>query len=157
MKTGLAPHPEPRRPGAAPSLAPRPALRTGIATVCLSGTLEDKLAAAAHAGFDGVELFEPDLIASPLRPAQVRERLAELGLTLDLYQPFRDFEGVPEPDYARAEAKFRVMRELGAELLLVCSNVSPAAVDDDVRAAAQLRELAERGSAHGLRIAYEAL
>ena len=28
--------------------------RLGIATVCLSGTLEDKLAAAAAAGFAGV-------------------------------------------------------------------------------------------------------
>ena len=28
----------------------------------------EKLSAAAAAGFDGVELFEPDLIASPLSP-----------------------------------------------------------------------------------------
>ena len=49
-------------------------MRRSIATVCLSGTLEEKLEAAAAAGFDGVELFEPDLIASPLRPAEVRER-----------------------------------------------------------------------------------
>ena len=45
-------------------------MRRSIATVCLSGTLEEKLEAAAAAGFDGVELFEPDLIASPLRPAR---------------------------------------------------------------------------------------
>jgi 4-hydroxyphenylpyruvate dioxygenase len=108
-------------------------MRRAIATVCLSGTLEEKLCAAAAAGFDGVELFEPDLVASPLRPAQVRERLAELGLTLDLYQPFRDFEGVAAPDFARAEAKLALMRELGAELLLVCSSVAPDAVDDDAR------------------------
>ena len=43
--------------------------RTALATVCISGTLEDKLAAAAAAGFDGVEIFEPDLVASPLSPA----------------------------------------------------------------------------------------
>ena len=49
------------------------------------------------------------------------------------------------------------MEELGAELLLVCSNVSPDAIDDDALAAAQLRELAERAAARGLRIAYEAL
>ncbi len=132
-------------------------MRRSIATVCLSGTLEEKLEAAAQAGFDGIELFEPDLIASPLRPAQIRDRLAELQLTLDLYQPFRDFEAVPEPDFARAEAKFELMQELGAELLLVCSNVSPDAIDDDALAAAQLHELAERAAAHGLRIAYEAL
>jgi 4-hydroxyphenylpyruvate dioxygenase len=132
-------------------------MRSSIATVCLKGTLEEKLDAAAQAGFDGLELFEPDLIASPLRPAQIRQRLAELHLTLDLYQPFRDFESVPEPDFARAEAKFELMAELGAELLLVCSNVSPDAIDDDALAAAQLRALAERADARGLRIAYEAL
>jgi 3-dehydroshikimate dehydratase len=132
-------------------------MRRSIATVCLSGTLEEKLEAVAQAGFDGVELFEPDLIASPLKPAQIRERLAELHLTLDLYQPFRDFEAVPQPDFARAEAKFALMQELGAELVLVCSNVSPGAIDDDALAAAQLRELAERAAAHGLRVAYEAL
>jgi 4-hydroxyphenylpyruvate dioxygenase len=32
--------------------------RTSIATVCLSGTLEDRLAAAGAAGFDAVEIFE---------------------------------------------------------------------------------------------------
>jgi 4-hydroxyphenylpyruvate dioxygenase len=132
-------------------------VRRALATVCLSGTLEEKLSAAAEAGFDGVELFEADLVASPLRPAEVRERLAELGLTLELYQPFRDFEAMPEPDLARAEAKFALMQELGAELLLVCSNVSPRARDDDALAARQLHELAERAAAHGLRIAYEAL
>ena len=73
----------------------REPVRRSIATVCLSGTLEDKLAAAAAAGFDEVELFEPDLIASPLTPAQVRERVADLGLRIGLYQPFRDFEAVP--------------------------------------------------------------
>jgi len=39
--------------------------RTSIATVCLSGTLDDRLAAAAAAGFDAVEIFEkrPDRLA----------------------------------------------------------------------------------------------
>jgi 4-hydroxyphenylpyruvate dioxygenase len=128
-----------------------------IATVCLSGSLEQKLEAAAMAGFDGVELFEPDLLASPLPPEAVRERLGELGLTLDLYQPFRDFEGVPEPDFARAEAKLALMERLGADQLLVCSSVRPDASDDDALAAKQLRELAERAAARGMRIAYEAL
>ena len=39
-------------------------LHKGLATVCLSGTLEDKLTAAAAAGFDGVEIFENDLVTS---------------------------------------------------------------------------------------------
>ncbi|MFI0465673.1 bifunctional sugar phosphate isomerase/epimerase/4-hydroxyphenylpyruvate dioxygenase family protein [Saccharopolyspora sp. 5N102] len=135
--------------------------RRVIATVCLSGTLEDKLAAAAAAGFDGVEIFENDLIASAASPAEIRRRCADLGLTVDLYQPFRDFEAVP-PDVLRAnlrraERKFDVMEQLGADLVLVCSTVSPDAVDDDELAAEQLRLLAERAAARGMRVAYEAL
>ena len=45
-------------------------MRRSIATVCLSGTLEDKLEAAARAGFDAVELFENDLINAPIAPAR---------------------------------------------------------------------------------------
>jgi len=136
-------------------------VRRSIATVCLSGTLEEKLEAAARAGFDEVELFEPDLIASALSPERIRERAGELGLTIGLFQPFRDFEAVPEAvlheNLRRAEQKFAVMERLGADLMLVCSNVSPAAIDDDELAAAQLRTLAERAAEHGVRIAYEAL
>lgn len=136
-------------------------MRTAIATVCLSGTLEDKLAAAAHAGFDGIELFEPDLIGSRLSPAEVRRRAAELGLSIDLYQPFRDFEGVStgqlERNLRRAGAKFDVMEELGAETILVCSSVSADTINDDALAARQLRALADRAAARGIRVAYEAL
>jgi 4-hydroxyphenylpyruvate dioxygenase len=135
--------------------------RRGIATVCLSGTLEDKLAAAAAAGFDGVEIFENDLLASPWSPARVRRECAELGLSIDLYQPFRDFEAVPPDVLARnlrrAELKFDVMEQLGTDTILVCSSVSPDAVDDDGLAAQQLRTLAERAGERGLRVAYEAL
>jgi len=139
----------------------RTADRLGIATVCLSGTLEDKLHAAAAAGFHGVEIFENDLIVSPWSPAEIRERCADLGLRIDLYQPFRDFEGVP-PDVLRtnlrrAERKFDVMGQLGADTMLVCSSVSPETVDDDDLAAEQLHMLAERAGNRGIRIAYEAL
>ncbi|MCI2421716.1 TIM barrel protein [Saccharopolyspora sp. K220] len=138
-----------------------PDARRVIATVCLSGTLEDKLVAAAAAGFDGVEIFENDLIASAASPAEIRRHCVDLGLTIDLYQPFRDFEAVPpetlRANLRRAERKFDVMEQLGADLMLVCSTVSPDAVDDDELAAEQLRLLAERAAARGMRIAYEAL
>ncbi|MFJ6753114.1 TIM barrel protein [Streptomyces sp. NPDC091266] len=136
-------------------------MRKSIATVSLSGSLSEKLTAIAAAGFDGVEIFENDLIGSPLSPEEVRARAADLGLTIDLYQPFRDVEAVPEDVFAAnllcAERKFAVMERLGADLMLVCSSVSPQAADDDALAAAQLRRLAERAAAHGIRIAYEAL
>jgi 4-hydroxyphenylpyruvate dioxygenase len=136
-------------------------VRRSIATISLSGPLEEKLAAAARAGFDGVEIFEGDLITCRLPPADVRLRAADLGLAIMLYQPFRDFEAVPDAlfrqNLRRAERKFELMTSLGADMLLVCSNVSAAAIDDDGLAAGQLGQLAERGREHGIRIAYEAL
>jgi 4-hydroxyphenylpyruvate dioxygenase len=144
---------------AAPGRAQRP--RTAVATVCLSGTLEDKLAAAAAAGFDGVEIFEPDFVASPSSAAEIRRRCADLGLTIDLYQPFRDFDSTDPARRAanlrRAERKFDVMEALGTDLILVCSSVAPDAVDDDGQIAEQLHALADRAAARGLRISYEAL
>ena len=129
-----------------------------IATVALSGSLPEKLEAAA-VGFDGVEIMEADLLSFDGSPADVRRIATGLGLGIDLYQPFRDFEAMPEParNLDRAERKFDVMQALGAELLLVCSNTQPAAVDDAARAAADLAEMAERAARRGLRIGYEAL
>ena len=136
-------------------------VRRAIATVCLSGMLEDKLDAAAAAGFDGVEIFEPDLVASSSSPAEIRMRCADLGLSIDLYQPFRDFDTVLPDELAanlrRAEHKFDVMEELGADMVLVCSSVDANALDDTARIAEQFRTLAERAGRRGLRVAYEAL
>ncbi|WP_427918596.1 bifunctional sugar phosphate isomerase/epimerase/4-hydroxyphenylpyruvate dioxygenase family protein [Streptomyces sp. cg40] len=136
-------------------------MRTSIATVSLSGSLTEKLTAAARAGFDGVEIFENDLLASPLTPEEIRARCADLGLTIDLYQPLRDIEAVPEAEFARnlrrARHKFELMRRLGTDTVLVCSSVSPLAEDDDALAAAQLSQLADLAQEFGVRVAYEAL
>ncbi|MEU1102471.1 TIM barrel protein [Streptomyces tibetensis] len=136
-------------------------MRTSIATVSLSGSLTEKLDAAARAGFDGVELFENDLLASPLTPEDIRARCADLGLRIDLYQPMRDVEAAPEAEFARnlrrARHKFELMRRLGADTVLVCSSVSPQAVDDDALAAEQLARLAGLAAEYGIRVAYEAL
>ncbi|ASR39429.1 4-hydroxyphenylpyruvate dioxygenase [Prauserella marina] len=136
-------------------------MHRAIATVCLSGTLEDKLNAAAAAGFNGVEIFENDFIAAPWSAERVRRHCAGLGLSIDLYQPFRDFEGA-EPDsmrrnLRRAERKFELMERLGVDTILVCSSVAPDTVDDDDLAAEQLHTLAEHAARRGMRIAYEAL
>ncbi|GAB3426830.1 TIM barrel protein [Flindersiella endophytica] len=140
-----------------PSRSPRLA----IATVCLSGTLEDKLTAAAAAGFNGVEIFEDDLIVSPWSPARIRQECAAIGLSIDLYQPFRDFEAVPpglfEANLRRAERKLDVLEQLGAGTMLVCSSTAADATDDDDLAAEHLHTLADRAARRGLRIAYEAL
>ena len=136
-------------------------LPKSIATVSLSGALPEKLEAAARAGFAGVEIFENDLLTFDGSPADVRRIAADLDLAIVLFQPFRDFEAMPEPQRTRnldrAERKFDVMEALGTELLLVCSNVQQGAIDDDARAAADLAEMAERAAQRGLRVGYEAL
>ena len=136
-------------------------LPRSIATVSMSGSLAEKLQAAAAAGFDAVEIFENDLLTFDGPPADVRRLARDLGLAIRVFQPFRDFEGMPEPQraraFARAERKFDVMRELDCDLLLVCSNVSPESLGGIDRAAADLRELGERAGKRGLRIGFEAL
>ncbi|MDJ0457895.1 TIM barrel protein [Arthrobacter sp. NQ7] len=136
-------------------------MRTGIATVCLSGTLKEKMQACAIAGFDGIEIFEQDLVTSPLSPEQVRTMAADLGLGLDLYQPFRDFDGVTpdllKANLRRSEAKFKLMARLGMDTILVCSNVATATIDDDGLRAEQLAQLANLAGDHGIKVAYEAL
>jgi 4-hydroxyphenylpyruvate dioxygenase len=136
-------------------------LLTSIATVSLSGDLREKLEAAGAAGFDGVEIFENDFLAFDEGPAEVGRMVRDLGLAVTVFQPFRDFEGLPEPQRARAfdraERKFDVMQQLGTDLMLVCSNVSPSAIGGADRAALDLRELGERAARRNLRICYEAL
>ncbi|MFT4135983.1 bifunctional sugar phosphate isomerase/epimerase/4-hydroxyphenylpyruvate dioxygenase family protein [Microbacterium sp.] len=136
-------------------------MRTSIATVCLSGSLTQKLHAIAAAGFDGVEIMEADLVCAFESPEEIRALCARLGLSIDMYQPLRDVEGVDDETFAanlrRAEAKFDLMARLGTDLVLLCSNVATATVDDDDRAGAQLGMLADAAAAHGIRIAYEAL
>jgi 4-hydroxyphenylpyruvate dioxygenase len=135
--------------------------RHSIATVALGGTLGEKLAAASAAGFHGVELFEPDLIAAPLAPEEVRRRFADLGLVLELYQPLRDIDALPPERFRRkldlVRAKFDLMCRLGARMALLCTNASPEAIDDDDLAAGQLSAVADEARSRGLTVAYEAL
>jgi 4-hydroxyphenylpyruvate dioxygenase len=136
-------------------------MRTAIATVSISGDLREKLAAIAAAGFDGIEIFENDFLAFDGSPRDAGQLVRDHGLEIMLFQPFRDFEGMPEPQrsraFERAERKFDLMGELGAELMLVCSNVSPLCLGGVDRAADDFAALGERAARHGIRIGFEAL
>lgn len=132
-----------------------------IATICVNGTLRTKLRAIADAGFEHVEIFESDLLASPEPVAVVGAMMRDQGLACVAFQPFRDFEGMPARLRARvfdrAERKFDVMEELGTDLVLVSSNVSPESLSEHGRIVEDFRELGERAAARGLRVAFEAL
>ena len=45
---------------------------------------------------DGIEIFEQDFIASDFTPAEVGRMVRDHGLEITLFQPFRDFERLPE-------------------------------------------------------------
>ncbi|TPW31545.1 sugar phosphate isomerase/epimerase and 4-hydroxyphenylpyruvate domain-containing protein [Martelella alba] len=136
-------------------------MKMSIATVSISGTLTDKLTAIAAAGYDGIEIFEQDFLADVTSPREIGRMVRDHGLTITLFQPFRDFEGLPEPlrakAFDRAERKFDLMQELGTDLILICSSVHPQALGGVDRAAADLAALGERAAARGLKIGYEAL
>ena len=65
-------------------------MQRSIATVSLSGTLPEKLEAIAAAGFDGVEIFENDLLYYDGSPREIKQMCADLGIAITLFQPFRD-------------------------------------------------------------------
>jgi 4-hydroxyphenylpyruvate dioxygenase len=135
--------------------------KRSIATVSLSGALDEKLRAIAAADFDAVEIFENDLLSFGGSPREVGQLCRDLGLEICAFQPFRDFEGMPEPQrargFARAERKFDLMQELQTDLLLICSNVSPTALGGIDRAADDFRALGELAAKRSLRVGFEAL
>ncbi len=136
-------------------------MKTSIATVCLSGDLREKLAAIAAAGFEGIEIFENDFLAYDAPPREVGAMVRDHGLEVSLFQPFRDFEGLPEPlrgrAFERARRKFDLMGELGADRILICSNTHPESLGGIDRAADDLRALGDDAAARGITIGFEAL
>ncbi len=137
-------------------------MKTSIATVSVPGTLREKLDAIAAAGFDGVEIFEQDFIADAASPRDVGAMIRDQGLEITLFQPFRDFEGLPPGPlrrraFDRARRKFDLMGELGTDLVLVCSSVHPEALGGIDRAADDFAELGALAATHGIRVGYEAL
>ena len=118
----------------------------------ISGNLLEKLEAIAVAGFDGIEIFEQDFIAHDANPREVGDLIRSMWLEITLFQPFRDFEGLPPPlrakAFDRAERKFDLMQELGTDLVLVCSSCHPQALGGIDRAAADFAELGDRAAFH---------
>jgi 4-hydroxyphenylpyruvate dioxygenase len=125
----------------------------------MSGTLRDKLEAAAAARFDAVELCEPDFIGFRGTPREVRSIVDDLGIGIDLYRPLGDakddIETVLPRALDRAERKFDLVAELGATMLAVpLASISAAA--NAGRTTEQLQTVAERAARRNLRVAVEA-
>ena len=138
-------------------------MQTAIATVCLSGTLNEKLEAIAAARFKGVEIFENDLLSFDGTPAASRAGASRNSgskrspSSRSAISRACRSRSAPKP-FARAERKFDLMA--GARLRSPHGlqqrrrRDSLGGID---RAAADFRELGERAAKRGLRVGFEAL
>ncbi|KAM0787156.1 hypothetical protein ACM66B_006407 [Microbotryomycetes sp. NB124-2] len=163
----------------------------GIASLSLGSfehhSLPDKLAAAADAGFESIELFDNDWwdfrdsyaaahglpkcqhdgdSVSRFAAAALGDLVKSFGLEISCWQPLRQFEGfVAENDRqeARNFAKgiLDIMPLLGTSLLLCCTNSAPApqTTGDLEACAADLAWLADEAATYSppIRIMYEGL
>ncbi|NIY89799.1 sugar phosphate isomerase/epimerase and 4-hydroxyphenylpyruvate domain-containing protein, partial [Vibrio campbellii] len=136
-------------------------MKYSIATVCLSGTLEQKMHAAAKAGFHAIEIFENDLTQYRGSAADVKRIADSMGLDILVLQPFRDMEGMPEElrrkKYKMMERKMELAHQLGTKRLMMCSNVNPLSTNNLDRCAEDLYALAELAKREDMELGYEAL
>lgn len=136
-------------------------MKWAISSLSFPGALEKKIAAAAQAGFRGVELFYEDLVQCGAKTRRIAQYARELGVDIVSLQSLRDFEAAPEAQRAwnrkRAERTLDLAAELGASMLVVCANTRADTINDADLAAADLARLADMAAARKLKIAYEAL
>lgn len=136
-------------------------MKFAIASSTLPGDLQEKLQAAAQAGFTALEIFEQDLLYSDKSPAEIQLLAESLGLELLSLQPFTNFEGLPPPQrskaFERAQRKFQLMQALGIKTLVLTSSTALQASTDLSILAADLAELADLAAKFQLQIAYEPL
>ena len=135
--------------------------RLSVATTSVPGDLLTKLGTIAAAGFAGVEIYEPDLIAFSGTAREVGEHAKSLGLQIEVLQPFHEFEGltgaVREAAISRLDRKIDLMNALGANTLLVGATTHKDASADLEMQIGDLRLLAERVAKAGCRAALLAL
>ena len=136
-------------------------MKTSISTLSVADTLEDKLAAFSTAGFDAIEITEQDFAVQGRTPTEIGQMVRDQGLSIRLFKPALDFEGLPEAARIRAferiKRRFQVMAELGTDLLLVGSATSPDCLGGVDRMADDFAALGELAQTYDMRVGYEAL
>lgn len=134
---------------------------------CMNGattmpqSLEDDLAAAAAAGFQGVELWWDKVQAylgdhspSDLRALLGHHRLVPVSICPLLIWPFRD----TEPARQSYRAAVELAPQIGCDLVIACPDFRPARMEREEALAAhgnELRDMAGLAAKHGVRLAIE--
>jgi len=130
-----------------------------INTVLLGGTTEEKIAAAAEAGFNQVELWRQDVDAAKGTAKDVASLLQQQNLSLTDYQVLLDFDGAP--DHQREEKRRDALEMLDTAVALGATTIlTPASTQKECiaeREEEDIRWLAQEAGKRGLRVAFEAM
>ncbi len=130
-----------------------------INTVLLGGSPEEKLLAAAQAGFSQVELWRQDVEQASGSAVQLAELFQQQKLLLTDYQVLLDFDGAPDDQrQAKRDEAVEMMDtalKLGATTILTPASTHHACIAD--REEEDLCWLADEAGKRGLRVAYEAM
>ncbi len=128
-------------------------------TILLGGNTEQKIRAAAGAGFSQIELWQQDVWQTEGDAPQVKQLLAASALSLTDYQVLLDFDGAAE---SRQESQRKAALEIletavsiGAKTVLVPANTAADCRQDKI--ITDLRWLVAQAEQRDLRIAYEAM
>ncbi|MEM6050212.1 sugar phosphate isomerase/epimerase family protein [Erwinia sp. P7711] len=130
-----------------------------INTVLLGGTPQQKVMAAAQAGFDQIELWRQDVEAHAGDARNLAALLDNQQTGLTDYQVLLDFTGAP--DNRRDARRKEALQMLDTAVLLGASTLlAPASTDPDSVAGREeedLRWLSREAGKRGVRIAFEAM
>ncbi len=136
-------------------------MRLSVATTSVPGDLFAKLETIADAGFTGIELYDPDVTGFAGTATEIGKHAAALNLTVEVLQPFHDFEGLRggarDRALARLDQKLDLAQALGARTLLITTSTHPDATSDQETIGTDLAELASRAGSRGCRAALIAL
>lgn len=130
-----------------------------INTIVLSGTVEQKVAAACAAGFDQIELWRQDVESYLGNLESFGQWIQRQPIGITDYQIIRDFDGAPEEirEKKRAEAldALDAAVRIGAGIVLTTASTDPSC--DASRVDEDMRWLAREAAMRKLKIAYEYL
>ncbi|MCU4743026.1 sugar phosphate isomerase/epimerase [Natronoglomus mannanivorans] len=132
-------------------------MNLGLCTIALQEeSIEDALATAADAGYDGVELWGKDHVGAPERCHEIRETAAELGLEIPVYGSYLR-PGTPEYD-EEVETELERAETLGASLIRVWAGqeeYQDATDDHWADVVRDTTDLADRAADRGLGVTVE--
>lgn len=130
-----------------------------INTILLSGSPEEKLLAAAQAGFSQVEIWRQDVEQASGSAVQLAELFQQQKLLLTDYQVLLDFDGAPDAQRQSKRQEALDMMDtalkLGATTILTPASTHHACIA--AREEEDLRWLVHEAGQRGLRVAYEAM